>query len=1291
MVGLDVDPQLRALTQNLHSSKYCSGTLTFEEATAGEIRSNPHMEHVIQQAIKREFAKANVPPESVQVSLQLPADGASNTLTWKCKVGDGSKVDFAKVRGVISETVSTLSMAESLLEFGEVCTPKVRALKVKDMALVSTATDKTHHGGSATMNNINARTWKVHSRELKQIAHKTLNQMATEAMGKDAAEKFAMSHGAFPLATAVHFNKQDGGSIQVDWSYDDSIASQVPECKEALEKFVNSMQTPNGVAALSKAFKKCAAAEGVPSGHLSRSHFQAMAPTTDAKIGGDFATQMVRTTTCVSFLMLLATTAVSSNATNALLLQAGVKRKWVQSRGGFNAAALQAIPDDVMKRATQDAVAAVFWKHGMNVPRDLISVITSSEGIVQYKVRMPDNSMSEAAQRELDHYMKQDPKAFMSKLKICLASELELDADEDSKELTKMNMSRDKVKHLLAGSHDTITAVEELKKPDVVGRITLGGMRSKAVLEHMESLNSTLSELCFHHGINARFKLQIDKSAKKRRGMVKLKYEALTGDAFDGAQIQSLLESVFDSSANKKNLDGVEFIDSFKKRVERKSGTDGMLALQRMKLVKAEADTTKKLDEMEGAELSTAKPFGKVRQRKSRLEGKSSTSLVRASELVSATEVADMDEVGVTRAKRRRERKSRRERREAAAMEDGTVDKVSERRRRRGERRKRGEVNEAKEKTRLAAMKAEMAVAKAEAAKAEGAILSGIFVLSGIDHDEVTNNVKKHMVDAMLTTLVGLEATVTADNVKLKSVTSLSNGHQSISFELNIPKVAHDSPVVEQAKTRLKRGIERSSGRSFVSRVTRTLAKSGDMSLKFNADLAVESVSRIEVLGASAQIASKPRLAAIGKFRGMTTSVLATMRFKDGIDRPKDTAMKKGSVSISNLADRDFKTMRKVLKGILVDAAYDLGIQINAKQVQVEPSTKRDGSKAVFDFHVMIPQEDLAAGNVAEELENELHDLLHVEEKFVAAVTRKATELGCGPWANGPVSLRDASVDEFDVVDDKGKKHKLRRALTKARGSLAVLAAAHEKNADLFKTLKGSVKLKNTTAADFNSSVSMNKALKECVMSLLTKVGLDSQECRVKIESVEDEPEANRVKVNYGIRLKASAKAKAPNVAEVLKQTFTDRANRQVFIDGFWKKAEKMDNRMKRRASRRASRSPITRMESITAAKAAPEQGEQAVEEGERLARPSVRRSRKTRSDAEGADTETVAKAERRRERRRRKGGSEGKSDRGDRSERRSRRSRSKSKESSPRSSESKSKQRRAAKAAKAADEDFDA
>ena len=82
-----------------------------------------------------------------------------------------------------------------------------------------------------------------------------------------------------------------------------------------------------------------------------------------------------------------------------------------------------------------------------------------------------------------------------------------------------------------------------------------------------------------------------------------------------------------------------------------------------------------------------------------------------------------------------------------------------------------------------------------------GAILDGAFNLTGIDHDEVTETVKEHIIKSLVNTLVGLECEVKDDDVKIKHVSNMRNGNQSVSFQINLKGVAHDAPVVAQVST----------------------------------------------------------------------------------------------------------------------------------------------------------------------------------------------------------------------------------------------------------------------------------------------------------------------------------------------------------------------------------------------------------------------------------------------------------------------------------------------------------
>ena len=774
---MNLDPQFRTLSQNFHQSKYCSGNISFESLTAGDIASDELYEQVIRQTVKRELAKAKIPSHGIQVSLKLPEDPSSNTVTWHCKVEDGSAVDFAKVRSVLADSVGTLSLADSLNEFTEVCAPKLKSMKVTDIALSATGTDPIHLAGSAKLSTVNLSSWKANSRVLKAAINDALNTFALEAMGEELAKEVKLGFGLQPVTTGLSFTPSDGGGLQLDWNFDHSVMAQSPNLKTALESFNDVLKTPAGMKKLTSMFKDLAWTNGVPRTKLTRSEFTPV-------IKGE------------------------GSQGGQVPIFAGADKQWTTISGGFDAKSLRALKGPVLGRAAQDLLTGMLWKRGLNVPRSLVSVVASDDGAIHFNIRVPDNSLSAKVKAELEQLVAGNPANLVNRLKVCVADQLQLEADDDSEALGLTKLSREQCKKILAGALGEIKPIDNVERLECTGLVTVGGMRSRVMAEHLDSLKGTMSELCFQHGINARFKVEIDKSVKSRRGQVKLKYEATTDSAFHSAQVHELLKGIFSGEGRKdSSADGLEFVEAFKKRVERTNGTDSMLALQRLKLVQAEATTKQQLDEMENTELTPTQPFKS--NRRSRRSGKESKTakarsptdkLVKASELVSSAPAEEEeDEATVARVRRRRNRAARR-----AASREGTGDDeaASERRRRRGERRRKREskkktAEELETERREALVKAKEE--EQERAKAEGPTLDGVFAVSGIDHDEVTPSVKKHMVTAMLSTLVGLEVQIEAENIKIKNVTGLRNGNVSIDYTLNIPGVKHDDPVVQKA------------------------------------------------------------------------------------------------------------------------------------------------------------------------------------------------------------------------------------------------------------------------------------------------------------------------------------------------------------------------------------------------------------------------------------------------------------------------------------------------------------
>jgi hypothetical protein len=378
-----------------------------------------------------------------------------------------------------------------------------------------------------------------------------------------------------------------------------------------------------------------------------------------------------------------------------------------------------------------------------------------------------------------------------------------------------------------------------------------------------------------------------------------------------------------------------------------------------------------------------------------------------------------------------------------------------------------------------------------------------------------------------------------------------------------------------------------------------------------------------------------------------------------------EMAVARGQIALTNLPENDVSKFSKTLKGVFVDLSYNLGLQTSANNILInEPS--QTGDSTAFSFAISIPPEDMCGGDVARELETEIKEFVNNEDIFNCALKRKAAELGL-EWSVWPFTVNQASVDEFMVTAENGSLHKLRQVFSGAASDFAFLTTTKQKLKDLYKSVKGSVKLKNTSATEFNNSASMFRAMKDNVMELVTRAGLGTQDCRVKVMHVLEDAESKRIKVNYRIRLKADATKKVDDVANILRETFTVRENRNEFIDSFWKKAEKLENRQQRRQSRRASRSPIHKMQSLSGLAGTRVVEAEALNEDEG-ARVHVGR-RKSRKKAEAKQSnndlkdsvEVVERSEKRHGRRSRRGEENnegGKNKSSNRRERRSRRNR---------------------------------
>jgi hypothetical protein len=158
------------------------------------------------------------------------------------------------------------------------------------------------------------------------------------------------------------------GSLQIDWSFDDSIASLDKECKSGLAKLDVELKKPAGVARLGRQVQAAATELGL-----------------NPKI---FAQQQF---ICVAH------EEISKQAPHL----AGAKSRWMASNGAFDASSLKLFPKKVLERASQDLISGLYWKHGMNVAPSMITVVVNDEGIIQFKVRttQPDRQAQDRYQR----------------------------------------------------------------------------------------------------------------------------------------------------------------------------------------------------------------------------------------------------------------------------------------------------------------------------------------------------------------------------------------------------------------------------------------------------------------------------------------------------------------------------------------------------------------------------------------------------------------------------------------------------------------------------------------------------------------------------------------------------------------------------------------------------------------------------------------------------------------------------------------------------------------------------
>ena len=108
----------------------------------------------------------------------------------------------------------------------------------------------------------------------------------------------------------------------------------------------------------------------------------------------------------------------------------------------------------------------------------------------------------------------------------------------------------------------------------------------------------------------------------------------------------------------------------------------------------------------------------------------------------------------------------------------------------------------------------------------------------------------------------------------------------------------------------------------------------------------------------------------------------------------------------------------------------------------------------------------------------------------------------------------------------------------------------------LFKTLRGSVVIKGTTSDEFQNSHTMFQALQDVLQQILVSTGIEPKELRLKLTHSVDKASIKvgrtSCQVFYRIRLRGEAKNVAEAIVMSLQHTFSDKAQRQKFLDRFW-------------------------------------------------------------------------------------------------------------------------------------------